>query len=231
VSFSDNFADIFWVFDHVCSCVTKWRHFSAILGMVLLYTFCNIGWYVFSWLFFSRCVDTVLCHCICLGFVISFGFKSSFILLSLCIVFFISLISRSVQTYWVVSFYSFASISGLFIIIFIIVVNFISRTAFSQSHRFIFHKKLIILQYWSHRNSLIKPYSLLVMMFTERFNCNVFNFLRDFSDLFDKIRIMIIIGRIDDLLMNFENWWGMTLILILRKNIAFHFLNLLKLFD
>ena len=75
--FTNYFTNItFWVLNHVCCCVIKWRHFSTILCMVVfLNTFCYVRGDLFCWLFFCYCINTIFSHCICcLGFIISFWF-------------------------------------------------------------------------------------------------------------------------------------------------------------
>ena len=96
ISFSYNFTYIFWVLNDVPSCMVKWGNFTTILCMMLLDTFCYVCRYLFSGLFLSGSIDTIFSHSVCLGFIISFWFKSSFILLSFSVVFFVPLVSWSV---------------------------------------------------------------------------------------------------------------------------------------
>ena len=131
IGFSNNFTDIFWILNHVCCCVIKWRYFTTTLGMMLFNTFSYIGRDLFGRLFLSGCIDTIFSHCVCLSFIICFGFQSPFILLCFSIVFFVSLISWSVQTYGYVSFNSFTSNMIFIIMILCRFVDFISWTALS----------------------------------------------------------------------------------------------------
>lgn len=99
IGLANNFTDIFWILNHVCCCVIKWWYLTTTLGMMLFYAFCYICRDLFCWLLFSGCIDTIFSHCVCLGLIIRFRLEPSLILLRFRIVFFISFVSWSVQTY------------------------------------------------------------------------------------------------------------------------------------
>lgn len=130
--FWDYFTRIFRILNvlHQIHCsIRVWRNFSAaIVGhIVSLYALSNVVWYLFTLLTLLSDI-WVFGLCISLSFIICLWFQSSFVLLCLRVVLFLSFISWSVETCRNIG---LDSLNQIFFVTKIIFREFFARTAIS----------------------------------------------------------------------------------------------------